>query len=414
MTPSSPTVTGDDRDSDSNTSFRVTVVANPIHTGARAAVAQLLRRIPPFVRLQVAWTHSSEHAESLGSTAVNDEQPDDDGCLTVHLIIVGGDGTLHDVVNGVFRTSSTHSPRTTVTVGIVPTGSGNALATTLGIDNTDLAIDTIVRCLTAGRRASVVNARRVNVLSVAIATPPYVTPSAPLEPPQPTTPLLREERSGTNNFWPDTQMYALCVVSYGFHAQLVKQSEYLRLLFGNIRFLICAHYDSTLNGFAEVGEGNQQQVQQFRYAETEATSISLKFEGVQSFGYFAGTKVSFFEKGFRISPFADPSAETLDVISFEGAKKRGGLMKFLQGVSNGASHLAAEGTRIVRTHGFVVQPLRSTSRWLGAIQQRKQDNGGQGEVCVDGKIVGIAEGSACWVRGVGGDKLCLRVLVESQ
>jgi YegS/Rv2252/BmrU family lipid kinase len=61
------------------------------------------------------------HAEELAEAAV------EDGYETVAAL--GGDGTVHEVVNGLIRAKKTRRPR----LGVVPLGSGNDFAAGLGI-----------------------------------------------------------------------------------------------------------------------------------------------------------------------------------------------------------------------------------------------------------------------------------------
>jgi YegS/Rv2252/BmrU family lipid kinase len=56
------------------------------------------------------------------------------------LVVVGGDGTIHEVVNGLMKSGQgSHLP-----LGIIPGGSGNAFADDLGIKNSSQAIKQIV------------------------------------------------------------------------------------------------------------------------------------------------------------------------------------------------------------------------------------------------------------------------------
>jgi len=48
-----------------------------------------------------------------------------------HVLVVGGDGSVHDVVNGLMRAGSLHSE---VTLAVVPLGTGNDWARSLGMD----------------------------------------------------------------------------------------------------------------------------------------------------------------------------------------------------------------------------------------------------------------------------------------
>ena len=57
------------------------------------------------------------------------------------IISVGGDGTLHDVVNGMLnRTDKKRLP-----VGVIPNGSGNGLAEAISIQTIDEALDYILK-----------------------------------------------------------------------------------------------------------------------------------------------------------------------------------------------------------------------------------------------------------------------------
>jgi YegS/Rv2252/BmrU family lipid kinase len=56
------------------------------------------------------------------------------------LVVVGGDGTIHEVVNGLMKSGQgSHLP-----LGVIPGGSGNAFADDLGIKNSSQAIKQIV------------------------------------------------------------------------------------------------------------------------------------------------------------------------------------------------------------------------------------------------------------------------------
>lgn len=71
------------------------------------------------------------------------EQEDDDICL----VVVGGDGTANEVVNGM-----NHFDR--VRFGTIPTGSGNDLARGLGINGTPTqSLERILRCMESGKDA---------------------------------------------------------------------------------------------------------------------------------------------------------------------------------------------------------------------------------------------------------------------
>ena len=56
------------------------------------------------------------------------------------IIILGGDGTIHDVINGMMKNKKNNIP-----IGIIPSGSGNSLAHDLGESNHSKIIDEILK-----------------------------------------------------------------------------------------------------------------------------------------------------------------------------------------------------------------------------------------------------------------------------
>ena len=56
------------------------------------------------------------------------------------ILAVGGDGSYHEVVNGMLM----RKDGLKIPVGVVPNGSGNAVAYMLGIESVDEALDTVV------------------------------------------------------------------------------------------------------------------------------------------------------------------------------------------------------------------------------------------------------------------------------
>jgi diacylglycerol kinase (ATP) len=104
---------------------RVRVIVNPT-SGREAAVASLadvngvLRRA--FGEVDIAMTASEGEHEREGARAA------EDGCS--HVITVGGDGTLNGVLNGI---ASRPGALAATTLGVIPAGTGNDFARTLGI-----------------------------------------------------------------------------------------------------------------------------------------------------------------------------------------------------------------------------------------------------------------------------------------
>lgn len=102
--------------------MRAVLIVNPNATSTTPAGRDLLAHaLESRVDLTVVHTDHRGHAIEIGQQATRDG-------IDV-LIVHGGDGTVNEVVNGVLQESSEHRPA----VGVVPGGSANVFARSLGI-----------------------------------------------------------------------------------------------------------------------------------------------------------------------------------------------------------------------------------------------------------------------------------------
>lgn len=114
------------------------IILNPhADRGHAASVWPMVRHL--FDTAGVQWemqeTQAPDHATALAEQAVQAGWP--------AIVVIGGDGTVNEVVNGLLRASG---GRPTVPIGIVPAGSGNDFVKLLGIPVNDVktAVDKIL------------------------------------------------------------------------------------------------------------------------------------------------------------------------------------------------------------------------------------------------------------------------------
>ena len=117
---------------------RTLVIVNPTarHGVTERLVPLVVSLIDGHLDYTLMLTQGPGHATELAAGAVSYDQ----------IIAVGGDGTVHEVLNGIMRLPATDRPA----LAVLPTGSGNDYRRTLGI-STDLA--SAVRQILGGRRA---------------------------------------------------------------------------------------------------------------------------------------------------------------------------------------------------------------------------------------------------------------------
>ncbi len=115
---------------------RFAIIVNPFGGNRRAL--EVWQEIAPMfsaagATTEVFQTEHSGHGQTLAETL----DPDTFDAIC----IVGGDGTIHEVVNGLFA-SGNHSR---FTLGFIPAGTGNTLHDHLGCGNAIHAAETILR-----------------------------------------------------------------------------------------------------------------------------------------------------------------------------------------------------------------------------------------------------------------------------
>ena len=110
---------------------RVLIVVNPAaQSGAAAGAAERLKRFLTMYchreAFDIAQTERPRHATEIAAGAAEYDT----------VIALGGDGVVHEVACGLMRIEEGRHP----TLGVIPVGSGNDFARTLGLtDVTDVS-----------------------------------------------------------------------------------------------------------------------------------------------------------------------------------------------------------------------------------------------------------------------------------
>lgn len=199
------------------------------------------------------------------------------------IISMGGDGTLHEIVNGFLDASSGN-----FRLGVIPVGSGNSFALGLNIETIEQATLRIIQ----GKKEE----------------PFYMMD-------------VKLGHSHATNNWQDNIEYdetkkatrLLVVMSWGFHAQIVSKSRYLRYFMGNKRFSLVAMF---LLKFLQQYSGELILKNAKKYNAELETFIDMEQDIVlnDEFTYFIASKQHSLEKGFKIAPFASPLKKEVDIV----------------------------------------------------------------------------------------------------
>ncbi|KAJ3055995.1 hypothetical protein HK097_008484 [Rhizophlyctis rosea] len=373
--------------------------------------------------------------------------------------LYSGDGLIHELVNGILAPlKSSESPLPTLILGVIPAGTGNAIATTLSITTPAQAAFRII------------TARSIIPLKV---TSVHIGPAVA------DAKGIKWTDSTADVEIPPVVKYSVVVVSWGLHAQIVRQSESLRAL-GNQRFRVLpffrldmpAHELATdvmpfplqiaamkqlaLNqqypGKLYLQDGELLELSPLSSSPAEATFCPLTPDSNSSqtlftssngpntsttkFSYFVSTKVSDFcspsricrnpprhpfhsscsfcanqvsslELGFKIAPHAHPSNPTTDLILCT-SPDRSQVLDLLKGAGQNGNHTTLPFVKYVRAKGYTLLPTGGgrvkTDGMVEWVSSLVGSGGGRvvHDLCIDGEMVEVEDGKAVWISVVEG------------
>lgn len=345
---------------------RVFVVLNPF-AGGRRAVTEWQEIVQPmlfkagFSASNMSVTHTLPKgetrllAEQLGLRILQGSEP-------AIVICMGGDGTIHEVVNGLSdaferRAHDGQSPPSFF-LGIVPSGSGNALSLSLDIQSPEHAALKIIKGRTQPLR----------LMDVATG---YVTSD-------------QEKWYEAVKYDKERRTRILVVMSWGFHAQIVSKSRYLRYFMGNQRFSLVAQilflFLSQYTGELVMRGAKRYEPRNKAFLEEQSEIVI----GEDQFTYFLISKQHSLERGFKIAPYASPSSPEMDVVMMRRASKE---------QLKAATIKVIQGGRHVDEAGDIVEYYK-TSELLLRVKE-------QAELCLDGEIHSLAAKGVVRIKMIG-------------
>ncbi|KAI1302293.1 hypothetical protein EDD11_005628 [Mortierella claussenii] len=276
---------------------------------------------------------------------------------TLQIMVIGGDGSVHEIVNGILRgvegtafVSDEFRPK--VEFSIIPAGTGNAISTSLGVTNVQDAVDRFLK----GH-------------------------AVPLR-------LMSVSTRASQGAW-KVHVYTVVVNSFGLHCATVYDSEEFRHL-GNERFRQAAmknvenlkQYEGKLVFYGPV--------QSFDRSTGALVPVESKNDSSSSFAdgstvnlpgpftYLLITKQASLEPGFTPTPLANTSDEWMDVLAVQNAGQ-GQIMQMFGATATG-QHVEQDKVEYYKAKAI---ELETPSK---------------GRLCIDGEFLAIEGGPEGRVR----------------
>ncbi|KAF9412299.1 hypothetical protein BGZ94_001079 [Podila epigama] len=303
-------------------------------------------------------------AESTTTTTTTTSTPPRLKSVTLQIMVVGGDGTVHEIVNGILRglegtefISDEFRPR--IEFGIIPEGTGNAIATSIGATKIDDALEKFFDQSTVQFGVMTVSTR------------------SSLEDGEVTS--KTDNATGALGPW-QPRVYSVVVNSFGLHCATVYDSEEFRHL-GNERFRQAAmkniehlkQYKGkvSIHGLATCFD---------RRSHLDAVSAEGEIGVVLPgpFTYFLASKQAYLEPGFQPAPFARAEDPWIDLLVVQNANQKEILDMFGQTATG--QHIRQPKVEYYRVQAFELETPE------------------EGRLCIDGEFMTIGAGPQGAVR----------------
>eukprot|EP01127_Copromyxa_protea_P022533 TRINITY_DN8113_c0_g1_i1.p1 TRINITY_DN8113_c0_g1~~TRINITY_DN8113_c0_g1_i1.p1 ORF type:complete len:366 (+),score=63.90 TRINITY_DN8113_c0_g1_i1:57-1100(+) len=280
------------------------IIVNPfsgLKNGLKMAQEAQSRLEKEGLKSSMMITKYPKHASEIARTT--------DLCSFSGIVSVGGDGLVHEIVNGLVNHVDLKEKALEIPIGIIPAGSGNALANSLKIYTLDDAMRHILQKHTQPLDLMLVNLPNISLLS-------------------------------------------FCVVSWGLHARTVVDAE--RLRFMNARRFWISAIGNLLFTSPHVANLKLFRARKFpNFDSEEDVEFSSRLR------YFLATKMKEISLGFPIAPHAKLSDGAIDVVMLKDCPTSQ-VWKFLASVP-GIKHVQLPHTNYYKVKGFSLEFTTSNS-----------------------------------------------------
>lgn len=336
--------------------FRVHVIVSTCSgTGTAKSIYQnVLRPFLSYLGLTGYELHGTQSAETIKELVQSTFLPCAQVGIRQTIILLSGDGGLIDIIDTFYN--STESVLAPPCIALIPTGTGNAMANSVG-----------VRCPIMGLRALLRGMPKGIPVFVASFSPEarYVTEEGHGRVPICSLPIARNQGQ---------KVYGAVVASWGFHAALVADSdtaEYRK--FGPDRFKLAATEllspsdgspTHSYRGVVTLSKPN-------KASEGHGQMEPMKRDEHM---YALVTLVSRLEQEFVISPDSSPLDGCLRLIHF-GPIPPDEAMQLMTKAYQGGLHVHEKAVTYTEVDRFRIDFREKEERWR--------------RVCVDGKIIAV-------------------------
>ncbi|KAL4788838.1 ATP-NAD kinase-like domain-containing protein [Aspergillus venezuelensis] len=345
------------------------IISSASGLGTASIISRCLQQLFSWVGVTKYKVHETESARTITDLCHSSFIPQAQAGVPQTIILVSGDGGLSDVIDS-FHGSS-RDLGTSPDIGLIPAGTGNALATSTGLAPHPTAA---LKALLRGKPHPLPGFVATFSSGARYISDGQAQPSI-------------TENSG------QLRIYGGVVASWGIHAALVADSDTVEYRkFGADRFKMAA------KELLYPADGSETHKYKGTITLTKMDEEGKhEYEEVVQQGehmYLLGTMVSNLEKDFKISPESLPLDNSLRIVRF-GPMPPQRAMELLSAAYQDGLHVQKEEVMYGEIEGFKINFHEVDGKWR--------------RVCIDGKIVIVEENG--WVNVQKKKKSLLNIVV---